>query len=172
MNIFKFGMYGNNSIRGIFNNIKQFLRNIKYAKQRCLRGFADCDTWDMDIYLVKLLRDMLVYFADNTHGYPGVEPFETPEKWHKWLIDTAALLDNSIDKSFEKNQVYKNKYEDEYSKLLDSIQIDERTKSVVFKDEELVDKYLAEELNVCERRKVDRNLALQRLIDNWDRLWD
>lgn len=54
--------------------------------QRAFRGYADCDWWDMDYYLVKIILPMLKELRKNSHAYPGDL---TEEKW-------TVLLDEMI----------------------------------------------------------------------------
>ena len=70
MNILHYGYYHRFNFHCIKNNAHQFFRNLKFAKQRITRGYADCDTWNMDTYWSKLLHDMMYYLADNCNGYP------------------------------------------------------------------------------------------------------
>ncbi|MBR3439102.1 MAG: hypothetical protein IKH13_06345 [Clostridia bacterium] len=71
-------------------NIVCFFDNLKYAKQRAVRGFADCDTWDFNSYLKKLFADGLDYFAANLHSYP--ERYGSAENWEKELSRVASLV--------------------------------------------------------------------------------
>lgn len=60
--------------------------------QRGKRGYADCDVWNFDNYLRDVLIGGLKHLADNTISYPGIKPFETPNKWKKYLIKTSRTL--------------------------------------------------------------------------------
>ena len=82
-------------------------RNIKRAWQRVTRGYCDSDVWNMDSWLLAILPPMLRQLRDDEVGaYPGVEPFETPEKWERWLgmmADRIELLQDDWGEEVELN---------------------------------------------------------------------
>lgn len=43
---------------------------IKHSHQRITKGFADCDTFNIDTYLSQLIPAMLKDFKENKHSYP------------------------------------------------------------------------------------------------------
>ena len=55
---------------------------------------AASDVWDLDHYLLTLLPAMLRRLADEGMSYPGIAPFETPEKWETWLREMADKLES------------------------------------------------------------------------------
>lgn len=67
-------------------------QRVRYRWQRAARGWADCDVWSMDSYIARVMSAMLTYLADHNHAYPGVEPWETPEKWDTYLRDLSARM--------------------------------------------------------------------------------
>lgn len=71
---------------------KVIARRIKWRHQRASRGWADNDCWNTDGYVTNILSGMLLHLADNNHAYPGMPPWETPEKWDAHLRDLAARL--------------------------------------------------------------------------------
>jgi len=87
-------------IREFFYEIKYIPRKIKWFIQRGKRGYADCDLWNFDTYLEKVLSKGLRDFAKNASGYPG--GFDTFENWQVQLNNIADLIekfnpDNCID---------------------------------------------------------------------------
>ena len=66
-------------------NARMFFRSFKYAYQRITRGWANCDTWDLDSYYSKIFNGTLNYLADNHWGYPGNNQFPDDESWTKYL---------------------------------------------------------------------------------------
>lgn len=88
----------------------RFLREIKYyvkrSWQRAKRGWADSDTWNMDMYLLEILPQMLHHLAEHAHGHPCDM---TPEVWGAYLHNTAYLLENAR----EEVRDQKNEYTDE-----------------------------------------------------------
>lgn len=73
----------------------------KYMHQRIRRGFADCDIWNMDHFLLKLLPAMLRNLADGCTGYPdqllldGKEMPQSFESYTDWLRDMADALEHA-----------------------------------------------------------------------------
>lgn len=51
--------------------IKCFCRCIRWSWQRIKRGYADCDWWNMDSYLQRLIPEMLQELRTNRHGSPA-----------------------------------------------------------------------------------------------------
>lgn len=68
-----------------WGNIKLFFRSLKWTWQRAARGFADCDVWNMDSWLLNTLAGALKYFADNHCGWPGDSKFPKDEDWTQYL---------------------------------------------------------------------------------------
>ena len=66
-------------------------KELKWARQRVVRGYADCDMWNLDSWFAAVLPDMLNQFAEDAHGWPD-GTFETFEDWQQWLRDTAAAI--------------------------------------------------------------------------------
>ncbi len=60
--------------------------SIKYFYQRGRRGWADCDVWNLDTYLVRVVSESLVALGDTTHGYPArLDDLSTEDKSQLWL---------------------------------------------------------------------------------------
>jgi hypothetical protein len=79
---------------GIEKNIRHIPRMFKYAWQRMNRGYADCDVWNFDTYLVSIITAGLRYLAKHGHTY--AHDF-TPEEWEDWLRKTADMLEEGAD---------------------------------------------------------------------------
>ena len=90
-NALKIGIYRPYSIRGVFRVIRRFIKNIKHAKQRVVRGYSDADLWNFDWYLQKILSSGLRDLAKTTHGYPA--DLADIEDWRKELNNIADLVD-------------------------------------------------------------------------------
>ena len=89
--------------------------NLKAAWQRATRGYASRDVWSMCDYFLEIFPAMLRDLAKNCNGYPGVVPFDTPEKWENWLREMADKLEWCREDKWEKD----NEYEEEYMKQFD-----------------------------------------------------
>lgn len=66
------------------------ISRVRWFIQRGKRGWADCDWWNMDAYLVEIILPMLKHLKENEIGYPGYGKASTPKKW-------GALLDEMIE---------------------------------------------------------------------------
>ena len=67
----------------------EYYRKIKWVIQRGLRGYADCDVWSLDMYLVRWLPDAINKLRTNLHGYP-IEM--TSESWDATLQEMETDL--------------------------------------------------------------------------------
>lgn len=56
------------------------------------------------------MPQMLRHLAKNSCGYPGVEPFETPEKWDDWLNAMADTFEALQEESWNSRNEYEKKY--------------------------------------------------------------
>ena len=106
----------------VFYNIGRFFHNLKYAKQRIVRGYADCDLWNFDMYLYSVLQNGINSLADVSSGYP--EPFETLDDWKSELRRVSSLISdidihNGIDKCFDDNGEFSSVKYKELSKYTD-----------------------------------------------------
>jgi hypothetical protein len=87
---------------------RYIVNHIVWYHQRARRGWADCDTWSLDGYVVHVIAPMLAYLAEHNHAYPGCLPFDTPEKWDAHLRDLSGRLSawSKEDDSFTSREAY------------------------------------------------------------------
>ncbi len=90
--VFQFFPYNWKRFHGFIGNIKYFSRMLKWAKQRIMRGYADCDVWNFDNFLAAVIPAGLRDLAE-LHSYPF--DFGSHEEWNKWLIETAELFEEA-----------------------------------------------------------------------------
>lgn len=61
--------------------------------QLATRGWADQDTWSLDVTLCERLAAQLDHLADHTHGFPAANSeFPTMEAWQAALHENAAKI--------------------------------------------------------------------------------
>ena len=72
----------------IQNTIIKFLNNLHSRCQRFVRGWADEDVWDMDVWFVKTVEPMLKQLRDR-----GYTP---PEEIYDEAVDVIKPLDEII----------------------------------------------------------------------------
>ena len=70
-----------------FKEIKTAIKNYWH---RARYGYAYVDAWNMDEAICDMVANMLLHIKEYGDGYPGVEPYDTPEKWHAHLEEMAA----------------------------------------------------------------------------------
>ena len=143
-------------------NLKYFFRSLKWMWQRAVRGYADCDLWNLDYYLKSILPSMLRDFTDKTMGYPMryEHAINGAELWHDELYEIAQLIDNSL----EENEAYPNIYNEEMEEYWGKVK-DECS-------ETLQTAWLEEERKCQIKRDTDFLKAWSKLGDIFDELWD
>lgn len=55
-------------------------------------GWAPRDTWSGDLYICRVVGEMLLHLAENGHGWPESEEFPTYEDWASALRRNGDLL--------------------------------------------------------------------------------
>lgn len=78
-----------NKIRDLYNNIKWFI-------QRGKRGYADCDVWDLDMYLSKVISKSVKDLQKQTTGVPsdmaGMFDEDYPEEIDEYSKEWKRIL--------------------------------------------------------------------------------
>ena len=107
--------------------LKYLKRCIKWSCQRIVRGYAECDVWNMDGYLQSLIPDMLQDLRDNRNGSPSYlgENYTNEEgilvndichdEWDKILDNMIFLWRESNEETCKRI----NPYYDEYDKAFE-----------------------------------------------------
>ena len=73
-----------------FKNILQFISDIYFLLKN---GYDRAALWDIDIWFVDTMRDILTKFKNNTTGIPS-EFEDNPGQWQETLSRMIVLLDN------------------------------------------------------------------------------
>lgn len=99
-----------------------FIRCIKWSRQRIVYGFAECDVWDMDVFLQRLIPEMLQTLRETHHGAPAylgeiytnedgiIVNDSCHEEWDG-ILDKMIFLWRE---SYEETCSRKNPYDEEY----------------------------------------------------------
>lgn len=91
--------------------------NLRGAWQRATRGYAYSDAAEMDEFLLHILPGMLRKVG-NGLSFPGVEPFETVEKWEDWCNSLADVFESLQEDNWTSSG--RNEYREEYyNKILE-----------------------------------------------------
>lgn len=111
-NVLKFELRPSYYFRHPIEFFKEAIINLKNAWMRATKGYCYTDVWNLNNWFCMILPPMLRCMADNGCAYPGGEPFETVEKWHKWLYNMANTIERlGYDEWLEDNNEYSKPYE-------------------------------------------------------------
>ena len=150
-------------LRHPFEWIGDKWRALKWAKQRAIRGYADCDIWNMDSWFSSVVPEMLEQLAEEANGWPDGK-FETFGEWQQWLRDTAA----AIKMMREEEQDAINPYWPAYQEELGNWQYTEKG----YAPSELSHKYQAEASRIAEAMQEKFEQAMISFSKNFHCLWD
>ena len=154
----------------------QLGRNLRWAYQRMVRGYADVDVYDMDRYLTRIIPPMLRAMASNKIGaYPGWEPYDTWEKWQTWLRQTADTVE-SLQEDWAET---KNEYSDAYFDTLDMSKTKDEHGNVIIdfpnknnpEVKELGDKWMARVKELSDQQKQITKDVFAEIAENFYSLW-
>lgn len=93
MNLFKSSMRPLYYLKHPWQFFRQLFYSFKYAWQRATRGYSFYDSMDMDEFLLNIIPGMLRDIA-NSNSYPGIEPFDTYEKWVDYCNSLADVFES------------------------------------------------------------------------------
>lgn len=87
-----------------FHRIKNFINhrlyNFKNRSQRFIRGFAQTDVWNMDMWFINTIKSMLKNFLD-THKSNPVDI--SCEEWKSIICEMIKCLDNMDESEVRKS---------------------------------------------------------------------
>ena len=148
--------------RYVFQNIKWYLYEIKYAWQRMLYGYSYSDVVDVDYFFLNTMANVLEDLKNTTNGYPVTE--ESFESWKEKLGYIVFCLREANSDTCSKNQPYFDFIDDkDYIKLSE----DEKSKYDIEKK-----KWFDRESAVDSYRNDMAMIALDLIKENFGKLWD
>ena len=68
------------------------IRRFKWTIQRGLRGYADCDVWNMSDYLTSIILPMLKQLLKDKNGYPCIH-FRACHCEQNWDRDLKEMIE-------------------------------------------------------------------------------
>lgn len=146
----------------VFQNIKWYLYEIKYAWQRMLYGYSYSDIVDADYWFVSTMANVLEDLKNTTNGYPVAE--ESFESWKEKLGYIVFCLREANSDTCSKNQPYFDFIDDkDYIKLSE----DEKSKYDIEKK-----KWFDREGAIDSYRNDMAMIALDLIKENFGKLWD
>jgi hypothetical protein len=138
---------------------KNFYRRGRY-------GYAYVDAWNMSNAWCEMGANMFIHIAKYGCGYPGHEPFDTPEKWRNHLYELAAKLRKYA--NFETAVEDENGYWPEFEKRI----LYKDLKNLTEDEKDLRAKYYAREKEIWRdlQRETEETFALigKNLYSYWD----
>ena len=148
--------------RYVFQNIKWYLYEIKYAWQRMLYGYSCSDVVDADYFFLNTMANVLEDLKNTTNGYPATE--ESFESWKEKLGYIVFCLREADSDTCSKNQPYFDFIDDkDYVKLSE----DEKSKYDIEKK-----KWFDREGAIDSYRNDMALIALDLIKENFGKLWD
>lgn len=116
LNALKFGYY-KNWLHCFPQNVRQFFRTLKYAKQRIVKGYCDFDMIDLDRYYTNIIVATLTEFRDNTETIPIV--LKGTNNQQISLDEWKAILTQIIEHFKNSNPDAENEYTKKRDDLFD-----------------------------------------------------
>lgn len=146
-----------------FKEIRTAIRNYWH---RARYGYAYVDAWNMCDSICEMAANMLLHIANYGDGYPGVEPYDTPEKWRSHLEEMAQHFRNICNRESLLDE--RNEYYPEFQKKI----LYNWSREYTEEERELRDKYFARmrELNEEFDSYVKEVFAL--FAENFFHYWD
>ncbi len=82
-------------VRHGFGKVRGVVLWVYWKWQRATRGYADCDVWNLNTYLLTWLPSAIRQLRDTGNSYPGEghEYGKTAEDWDDTLTCLAELLE-------------------------------------------------------------------------------
>lgn len=178
--------------------IPTFIRDLRCCVQRCRKGYCYRDLWNIDIWFLNVMPDMLREFRSSIHGYPyeltekhnASEDKEklAVEEWDEILEKMAFLFQEADEDTCKKENLYQaehdhiqEEFEQKYGMFGEKLWTPEEKvggrKRLHFAHElpeykEIEEKYMEEERKIAQYRVECKDEAFQ-LFSYWFyHLWD
>ena len=143
-------------------------------------GFAYVDVWEWSNWWVQVGAAAMRYLAEHGHGYPGCEPWETPEKWRDHLLQTADKLDWCADSQDALYLEDKNEYSEQMDEIALRASKTEKDAEGMWhhwtelsgEEKEIRDKYFARFNELEEEYDKKRAEILKEIGEILPRYWD
>ena len=164
-NILKKGWRSWTSWPGIRDNIQHIPYVAKWAYQRVIRGYADADCWNLDLYYLNLFAESIDWLRQVTMSFPGHDEGSTEEGWDNVL----RTMSEKFYRSNEDNDYYPTtKWEEYRAAKGDQLFSDDETPEL----QALCNAWLEEEKANAEAREQDLADAFASFVYWFHDLWD
>lgn len=149
-------------------------KKLKWKIQRFKRGYADIDVWDMDIWFMNIIPQMLKQLRDTAHGSPmltaeGANDDNRHEIW-KGILNKMIYLAGEMN---EDTCHWKNEFEEAYFENLEYWDtFDNLKRNKLSRNEKIAEKYFEEEKRIYEYREGCKNKFFKMFTKYFYDLWD
>ena len=164
-------------IRHPINTLKDIKYTLRDAWQRMTKGYCCYDIWGLSEWFLNIMPEMLEELRTTCHGYPGFEPFDTPEKWDEHLRDLVARFTALQEENWEK----RNEYTEEFYNNSERCRVESRnektgglciTWDTDAQYEEIKKKYFARSYELFEEREQLLKELGALFFTHLDKYWD
>ena len=167
MNLFKFPMRLRYYLTKPWRFFRELHYSFKYAWQRAIKGYSFYDSMDMDDFLLHVIPGMLRDIA-NSDSFPGIEPFETYEKWKDYCNSLADVFESLQEENWSEGQ---NEYYNDFSVAIDGLYGGENIDMTPEEANDVCALYWAREKELGEKRQQLLNDAFSELSKNFYYFW-
>ena len=153
---------------GPIKNIKNWFKNLHYFFVRGRMGWAPSDVWDMDMYLGKIIPEMLRHLATYHAAYPYQYKGINKEKdaCTAWETDLYNLAQQIEFVAADRDNF--NPYAKQFYNFLEN----KGSKPITNEQKELSNKFYEEDQNIYSRQADTIKEAMTWLGEHWFELWD
>lgn len=152
-------------IKDAYWNIRNFIHRGRY-------GYAYSDVWEWFVWWPTVGAEALRYLRDHGCGYPGIDQWDTPEKWADYLTNLADKLEWCTNDDTDEE----NEFKDEFKRMYEMRRIvtDDGFTFMEMTDEDkkIRDKYFARSFEIEEEHTQKRIEIFEELGKVLPRLWD
>ena len=146
---------------------------LRAAWHRATKGYCYTDSYNIDDWFLTIFPAMLRRLAQTHCGFPGHEPFDTPEKWTQWLKNMALNLEFVNSDPDDSNEYAKDFYEPLFFSREEHIDSNGLVKvEYKYNNKELRDKYWARSEELIKKRQEVLEETGKELFKYLRDLWD
>ena len=158
--------------KDLYWNIRNFWHRGRY-------GYAFVDVWNFCDWYPRVAAEALRYLAAHGSGYPGIKPWETPEKWREYLNYLANRLQRCADSQDICWGEERNEYAEDYEKMMNKAYKETKDGDTILahfemtdEDKELRDKYFNRVRELAEADEAYDIETFRWIGEDIRRLWD
>lgn len=158
-------------IKAVYWNIRNFWHRGRY-------GYAYSDIWGWYYWWATAGAEALRYMAEKGSGYPGNDKWDTPEKWHDYLIEMADKLEWSAQSCNLGNHEKENEYYKMYDEIIERRIASGRDEHGIPKykttpeEEDILKRYFDREEELTAQDDAEREMIFAEIGRNLGRFWD